>query len=859
MTTSRPTDKALPLSSSSESSSSRGSVLSPTASNNRSPSSSPPSSRGHKCHDSYNTGPIASTSKLTLDCTSYGYGDVTAFDKQRADEYPSLKGTHYLDYAASPPVAPASVLAFHAALSKTLYANPHSRSTASVQTDIDIARTRARVLSHLFGLEDAQQSQEWDVVWTSGTTAAIKLVANAWDWKRERASLAYLTRSHTSLVGMRGVATSRGASVSCLDSTRDLINSDAALIAYPAQCNATGSRIGLDLARRIKRRSPKTSVLVDAAAYLSTSVLDLGSIPLEEAPDFVACSFYKCFGWPTGLGALIVKRSSAHLLQSDPYFGGGSISSLSVSSPAWVHPRGSSGASNPTCHERLEAGTLPFLDIIALGHSMDTHNRLYGSHQRVSAHALALTDYARSRLGQLKHANGSKVVSIQHNDSYERCGPTIGFTLYDAAGSPVGHVHLDRLATMNGFQIRTGGLCNTGVWTRAFGYTDQDLLRLHEKGRACWDDEEFDDEGRPLGVARISFGASSSREDVDSFVEFIERFFLESWEEMMLVRARTPLVEKGQPQIRLGTMTVYTDPIKSCGGQQIPEGSSWPLSTTGLEHDREWMLVDAGTGRALSQKCYPRMVLIRPRIDLITRRLHITAADMPALNLPLDEPTCDASTREAQLCGDLVSTQHVDADLDRWFSTFLGLECQLRRFPSGSTTSSRHAHFEGPPRPLLLSNESPFLLISSSSTKRVNEWISNESGHSSTSPTPISSACFRANFELTTSNAEPSRADDEDIDLPPFFEDSIDLLRIGDEFFQALGACRRCLMIGVNQETGIKTNVPFNTLARRRKSIKGRIEFGTHMIWRKDLSRSPEGVRPSIKVGDLVSLTTQDA
>lgn len=67
------------------------------------------------------------------------------------------------------------------------------------------------------------------------------------------------------------------------------------LAAYPAQCNATGSRLGLELGRGIKKRSSDTAILLDAAAYLSTSVLDLGSVPLDEAPDFVACSFYKIF------------------------------------------------------------------------------------------------------------------------------------------------------------------------------------------------------------------------------------------------------------------------------------------------------------------------------------------------------------------------------------------------------------------------------------------------------------------------------------------------------------------------------------------------------------------------------------
>jgi hypothetical protein len=75
---------------------------------------------------------------------------------------------------------------------------------------------------------------------------------------------------------------------------RDGDENTKTLWAYPAQRNVTGSRLGLDLTRELKRRSD-AAVLVDAASYLSTSVLDLDSIPYEEDPDFLVCSFYKMY------------------------------------------------------------------------------------------------------------------------------------------------------------------------------------------------------------------------------------------------------------------------------------------------------------------------------------------------------------------------------------------------------------------------------------------------------------------------------------------------------------------------------------------------------------------------------------
>lgn len=45
-------------------------------------------------------------------------------------------------------------------------------------------------------------------------------------------------------------------------------------------------------------------VMLDAAAFVPTQPLDLTQFPA----DFVSISFYKMFGYPTGLGALLVRR-----------------------------------------------------------------------------------------------------------------------------------------------------------------------------------------------------------------------------------------------------------------------------------------------------------------------------------------------------------------------------------------------------------------------------------------------------------------------------------------------------------------------------------------------------------------------
>ena len=146
------------------------------------------------------------------------------------------------------------------------------------------------------------------------------------------------------------------------------------------------------------------------------------------------------------------------------------------------------------------------------------------------------------------------------------------------------------------------------------------------------------------------------------------------------------------------------------------------------------MLVDPSSGKALSQKRYPRMALIKPSIDLDRGVLTVKAKGMEDLVLPLPElaglgtpplsstssdgDSIDIDQKSTLLCGELVTSSRVSPLADRWFATFLNLpHIQLRRLPPAST--SRHAHFDCSshsslatvPLPLRLSNR---VLFSSS-------------------------------------------------------------------------------------------------------------------------------------------------
>lgn len=106
-------------------------------------------------------------------------------------------------------------------------------------------------------------------------------------------------------------------------------------------------------------------VLIDAAAYVPTQPLDLSVVNA----DFVTVSFYKMFGYPTGLGALLIRTENVELLRK-VFWGGGSVS-LAVASDNFRVLQ-----CEPT--SRLEDGTVAFLDIISLRHGFSMLQSLGG-------------------------------------------------------------------------------------------------------------------------------------------------------------------------------------------------------------------------------------------------------------------------------------------------------------------------------------------------------------------------------------------------------------------------------------------------------------------------------------------------
>ena len=78
----------------------------------------------------------------------------------------------------------------------------------------------------------------------------------------------------------------------------------------------------------------------------------------------------------------------------------------------------------------------------------------------------------------------------------------------------------------------------------------------------------------------------------------------------------------------LSAITLY--PVKSLAGISV---TSWPVTKTGLQYDRKWMLVD-NAGQFLSQRKLPQMALIKTA--LTDSHLILSASGMEDLSTTLN-------------------------------------------------------------------------------------------------------------------------------------------------------------------------------------------------------------------------------
>ncbi|KAK9684105.1 hypothetical protein RND81_10G186600 [Saponaria officinalis] len=769
--------------------------------------------------------------------TEYGYPDAPkSIDQIRATEFHRLStsDTVYLDHAGATLYSELQMEAVCKDLSSNLYANPHSQSDSSMATSEIIRDCRQQVLDYCNA-----SAKDYKCIFTSGATAAFKMVGEAFPWSSQSCFM-YTMENHNSVIGIREYALSRGARASAVDveefvdhekisknkrtlfkvsqhSTQrrknvknmeeDFAGNACHLFAFPSECNFTGVRFNLDLVKAVKKHSEETFrdsslskgrwlVLIDAAKGCATEPPDLSKYPA----DFVVISFYKVFGYPTGLGALVVRNEAAKLLKKT-YFSGGTVAA-SIADIDFVKHRDG-------IEELFEDGTASFLSIISIRHGFQIINNLTVA--SISRHTSSLARYLRGVLSSFKHDDGTDVCVLYggNNKVAMEQGPIVSFNLKRPDGSWFGYREVETLASLSGIQLRTGCFCNPGACSKYLGLSHLELLSNVEAGHVCWDDFDIVN-GKPTGAVRVSFGYMSTFEDAKKFVDFIRTSFvtLPNQERNEYLLKETTFFSSIGPEIThksmglyLKSITVY--PIKSCAGFSV---ASWPLSSTGLLHDREWLL-KSSDGQILTQKKAPEMSLISTFVDLHQGTLLAKSPRCRTeLKILLKSTAYFCEKEDLDLHGHRYELQCYNHEVNSWFSNAIGRSCALWR----STASDHYSCEKGRAgvcrdmeSSLNFVNEAQFLLISEASVADLNSRLNSKLSQSPVAH--ISAMRFRPNLVISGGD--------------PYSEDLWSGVTIGSKYFASLGGCNRCQMINFDHQSGHvqKTTEPLATLASYRR------------------------------------------
>ena len=442
-----------------------------------------------------------------------------SLDALRATEYARLDVQQhiYLDYTGGGLYAECQVREHLELLCRHVFGNPHSTNPASQAMTHLVDRARRFVLSYFHA-----SPQEYVVIFTPNASGALKLVGESYPFAPGGRYLLTFD-NHNSVNGLREFAHAKGAAVSYvpLDLPELRVNESHLrrllaeahpgqpnLFAYPAQSNVTGVQHPLDWIAHAQEQG--WDVLVDCAAFVPSNRLDLS----VWHPDFVPLSFYKMFGYPTGVGCLLARKSALARL-CRPWFAGGTIT---LSSVLAADATGSGFYLTPD-EAGFEDGTINYLMLpaVEIGLRYLAAIGIETIHERVRC----LTGWLLEHLLELRHSNGQPVVRIYGPTTTEKRGGTIAFNFCTPSGAILNCYAMQEEANRHGISLRSGCFCNPGVREIALGLAREELASVFgQKERITYEQFLSIIDDKKQGALRVSVGLATNFSDVYHFLQF---------------------------------------------------------------------------------------------------------------------------------------------------------------------------------------------------------------------------------------------------------------------------------------------------------------------------------------------------
>ncbi len=443
---------------------------------------------------------------------------TSKLDELRATDYARLDrlGHVYLDYTGGGLYAESQLQQHMDILRNETFGNPHSKNLTSMAMTERVEQARDYVLKYFNALSD-----EYTVIFTQNSTGALKLVGESYPFGTGDTFLLTFD-NHNSVNGIREFARSRNASVCYVpivppdlrvdgdELARSLEKADPTrnnLFAFPAQSNFTGVQHPLDWIAQAQNIG--WNVLLDAASFVPTNRLDLS----VWHPDFVAISFYKIFGYPTGIGCLLARKTAVEKLKR-PWYAGGTITFSSVLGFDHYLTPGFAG---------FEDGTVNYLSLPAIEIGLK-HIEAIGI-DLIHTRVMCLTDWLIKELLQLRHSNGRSLITLYGPSSTQMRGGTIQVNFVDPNGNLIDCNDIEKMANNHHISLRAGCHCNPGAREIALGFNQSDMIACFvNKNSMTFDQFLHVIDGKTTGALRASIGLVTTFTDVYKFVEFAKGF-----------------------------------------------------------------------------------------------------------------------------------------------------------------------------------------------------------------------------------------------------------------------------------------------------------------------------------------------
>ena len=247
--------------------------------------------------------------------------------------------------------------------------------------------------------------------------------------------------------------------------------------------------------------------------------------------------------------------------------------------------------------------------------------------------------------------------------------------------------------------------------------------------------------------------------------------------------------------------SLHIYPVKAARGIALPTSD---CLRQGLRNDRRFMVIDAN-GTFVTQRSHAKMALVDVTIDGDRMHLHVAGV---SVDVPLDPSTPTATRRPLRVWDAATEGIDVPGEGSRFFSDFLGEPCTLVYMPLDAHRDVEEPYSQRGDR-VGFADAYPVLIASLASLADLNEKL--VAGGAA----PVGVDRFRANIVVAGG--------------PAFAEDEAVTAHIGDLTMRTPKRCARCVVVTIDQTTGIGSKEPLRTLARYRTFDK-KVMFAMNAI-----------------------------